>query len=82
MMQPIDLSAPMTSQEKELLELALGVLRSDQEHADFLNFWLTEYGRPLLSGQPLEPLLPAPETEEELDELEAEFNSRFGLLIQ
>ena len=53
----IDLTT-ITKQEKEALGLALGVLRSDSDYADFLGSWLQDYGRKVLSPNPPEPLLP------------------------
>lgn len=56
----IDL-ATATNREKQALEIALGVLRSDTDYADFLSSWLEDYGRPLLSSKPPVPLLPEEE---------------------
>ena len=75
---------PISTLEKESIEIALGVLRCDSDHADFLNWWLREYGRKVLSPEPnrrspLFPDVPAPTTEAELDLLEAELD-RFAVL--
>ena len=60
----VDLST-VTSLEREALQIALGVLRSDSDYGDFLNFWLQDYGRQVLSPNPLPPLLPELSAEEE-----------------
>jgi len=60
----LDLSA-VTSLERKALQIALGVLRSDTDHGDFLNFWLQDYGRQVLSPNPPPPLLPELSAEEE-----------------
>jgi hypothetical protein len=54
----------ITNQEKQLLELALGVLRSGSDYADFLGSWLEEYGQQALSPNPHAALLPEDWTEE------------------
>ena len=55
----------MTSLERKALQIALGVLRSNTDYADFLNFWLQDYGRQVLSPSPPPPLLPELSAEEE-----------------
>jgi hypothetical protein len=60
----LDLSA-MTSLERKVLQIALGVLRSNTDYGDFLNFWLQDYGRQILSPNPPPPLLPELSAEEE-----------------
>jgi hypothetical protein len=60
----LDLSA-VTSLERNALQIALGVLRSDTDYGDFLNFWLQDYGRQVLSPNPPPPLLPELSAEEE-----------------
>jgi hypothetical protein len=60
----LDLSA-VTSLERNALQIALGVLRSDTDYGDFLNFWLQDYGRQVLSPNPPSPLLPELSAEEE-----------------
>jgi hypothetical protein len=42
----------ITHTAKKMLEIALGVLRSGTDHADFLNFWLCDYGSRVLSPNP------------------------------
>ncbi len=51
--------------EQEALEIALNVLRSDTDYADFLGWWLQDYGRQVLSENPPPPLLPERSIEEE-----------------
>ena len=46
-----------TERERQNLEIALGVLRSNTEWADFLGSWLTDYGQRVLSCE-LAPLMP------------------------
>jgi hypothetical protein len=58
------LDLTITNQEKQLLEIALGVLRSSSDYADFLGSWLEGYGREALSPNPPAPLLPEDWTEE------------------
>jgi len=65
-MQDFDPTQPMTSLEREALRITLGVLRSETDYADFLNSWLRDYGRQILSPNPPPPLLPAWSVEEEL----------------
>jgi hypothetical protein len=48
----------LTSLERKALQIALGVLRSDTDYGDFLDFWLQDYGRQVLSPNPPPPLLP------------------------
>ena len=49
--------------EKEMLTIALGVLRSGTDWADFLGSWLSDYGTRVLRSSP-PPLMP-----DEFDEL-------------
>ena len=51
--------------ERKLLEIALGVLRSGTDWADFLNSWLNDYGQQVISCK-LPPLI-----DESLHESEA-----------
>jgi hypothetical protein len=60
----LDLSA-VTNLERKALQIALGVLRSNTDYSDFLNFWLQDYGRQVLSPNPPPPLLPELSAEEE-----------------
>ena len=55
----------MTSLERKALQIALGVLRSNTDYADFLNFWLQDYGRQVLSPNPPPALLPELSADEE-----------------
>jgi hypothetical protein len=64
------LAETLTVSEKEALEIALGVLRSNTDYGDFLTSWLRSYGAQILSGDPPSPLLPP--SDAELDLLEAE----------
>jgi hypothetical protein len=52
----LDLSV-VTATEKRLVEIALGVLRSGTDYADFLNSWLCDYGCQILSLNPPRGLL-------------------------
>jgi hypothetical protein len=54
----------LTSLEKEKLDIALGVLRSASEYAEFLSWWLQEYGKKILSPNPPSPLMPDEPNEE------------------
>ena len=45
--------------ERRLLEIALGVLRSDTDWADFLGAWLNDYGQQIISHN-LPPLINEP----------------------
>jgi hypothetical protein len=65
--QNFSINEPLTRQEQEQLRIALGVLRSGTDYADFLTFWLEDYGQPVLSPNPPPPLLP------ELSGVEEEF---------
>jgi len=60
----LDLST-VTGLEKKALQIALGVLRSGSDYGDFLNFWLQDYGRQVLSPYPPPPLLPELSADEE-----------------
>ena len=42
----------LTSSESETLRIALGVLRSGTDYADFLDTWLHDYGFRVLSPNP------------------------------
>jgi hypothetical protein len=55
----------LTSLERKALQIALSVLRSGTDYGDFLNFWLQDYGRQVLSPNPPPPLLPDLSAEEE-----------------
>jgi hypothetical protein len=55
----------LSTLERKALEIALGVLRSDTDYGDFLNSWLQDYGRKILSPNPPAPLLPDMSIEEE-----------------
>ena len=64
-MNDLGLTEPITEAEMERLRVALGVLRSGTDYADFLQFWLSDYGLRILSTNPPPPLLeawPADET--------------------
>jgi hypothetical protein len=50
--------------ERRLLEIALGVLRSDTDWADFLCSWLNDYGRQVISHK-MPPLMDEPLHESE-----------------
>ena len=50
--------------ERKLLEIALGVLRSDTDWADFLCSWLNDYGQQVISHK-LPPLINDPVDESE-----------------
>ena len=63
--ESLDLSAA-NPLEAKVLQIALGVLRSNTDYADFLNFWLHDYGQRVLSDDPPDSLLPEISTEEEL----------------
>jgi hypothetical protein len=56
--QNFSINEPLTRQEQEQLRIALGVLRSGTDYADFLNSWLEDYGRQILSPNPPPPLIP------------------------
>lgn len=56
----------LTTLECACLEIALAVLRSDTDYGDFLNYWLHEYGKRVVSPTPPPPLLPEISVEEEL----------------
>lgn len=56
-MNDLGLTEPITEAEKEQLRIALGVLRSGTDYADFLQFWLLDYGLKVLSRNPPPPLL-------------------------
>jgi hypothetical protein len=45
-------SGVVTDTERKLLEIALGVLRTGTDYADFLNSWLCDYGCQILSPNP------------------------------
>jgi hypothetical protein len=62
----------LTESERELLTIALEVLRADPDGADYLVWWLTTYG---LSSDhsDLVPNWPHPSTEQELDWLDKAF---------
>jgi hypothetical protein len=47
----------ITEPEREKLELALKVLRSGTDYADFLQWWLLEVGIQVVSPNPPAPLL-------------------------
>ena len=66
----------ITTLERELIEIALGVLRSKSDYADFLNCWLHDYGRRVLSPNPPLPLLA---NVEHLDMSEDDCESLAGL---
>jgi len=55
----------LAPQEQKALAITLAVLRSNTDYADFLNSWLEDYGLPILSGKPPEPLLPELSDEDE-----------------
>jgi hypothetical protein len=57
-----ELGQALTVLEREALEIALGVLRSDTDYGDFLNSWLRSYGAQVLSPNPPSPLMPDCET--------------------
>lgn len=61
------LDFPMTANEREAIRLALGILRSGTDYADFLNSWLQDYGPQLLSSNPPPPLLDRTSPNEELE---------------
>jgi hypothetical protein len=60
------LAETLTIFEKEALQIALGVLRSDSDYGDFLNSWLRSYGVQVLSPYPPSPLLPCSDAELDL----------------
>jgi hypothetical protein len=47
----------VSNTEIKLLKIALGVLRSATDYADFLNSWLCDYGCQILSPNPPPGLL-------------------------
>ena len=47
----------ITKPEQEILEVALKVLRSGTDYADFLQWWLLEFGVQVISSNPPAPLL-------------------------
>jgi hypothetical protein len=55
--QNLSLTSEITDSEREKLEIALGVLRSGTDYADFLQSWLLDYGTRILSSNPPAPLL-------------------------
>jgi hypothetical protein len=66
-MNDLGVIGPITEAEKEKLRIALGVLRSGTDYADFLQFWLSDYGMRVLSPNPPPPLLEPWPTEESGD---------------
>ena len=58
----IDL-ASATASEKATLQTALAVLRTGTDHADFLGYWLKEFGLHVLSPNPPRPLIERNEDE-------------------
>jgi hypothetical protein len=64
--QNLAIDESITRQEQEQLRIALGVLRSGTDYADFLSSWLEDYGRQILSPNPPPPLLPELTIPEEL----------------
>jgi hypothetical protein len=69
-MQNSDIDAEITKPEWEKLELALKVLRSGTDYADFLQWWLLDVGARVVSPNPpaalLEPRPPESSQDEEL----------------
>jgi hypothetical protein len=65
-MKSVDFFDSLSTLERKALEIALGVLRSDTDYGDFLNSWLQDYGRKILSPNPPAPLLPDMSMEEEI----------------
>jgi len=61
-----ELGHTLTVLEREAIEIALGVLRSDTDYGDFLNSWLRSYGAQVLSPDPPSPLMP--DSEAKLDQ--------------
>ena len=64
--ESIDPSERITILERKALVTALRVLRSDADYGDFLNWWLQQYGRRVLTATPSAPLLGALTIEDEL----------------
>ena len=57
MKNDLGFTEPITEAEIEKLRIALGVLRSGTDYADFLQFWLLDYGLKVLSPNPPPALL-------------------------
>ncbi|MDQ2944869.1 MAG: hypothetical protein M3Y27_02815 [Acidobacteriota bacterium] len=64
----------LTGSERELLRIALRVLRSNPEGADYLSWWLNTYGIPPIPSSDLLAKWPQPSNEEELNWLEKAFD--------
>lgn len=80
------LARPDSGIQRDVLEVAASALRSGDENADFLNWWLETYGTKAPSSSahascPIFPDCPAPRTEAELDSLEARFNRCYPEIV-
>lgn len=56
-MRDLTFIGEITDCEREKLEIVLAVLRSGTDYADFLQWWLLDYGIRIMSPNPPPPLL-------------------------
>jgi hypothetical protein len=68
-MRDLTFDTEITDSEREKLKIALAVLRTGTDYADFLQWWLLDYGIRILSPNPPPALLEPWPSEETSDSM-------------